>query len=81
MSPARAVRSFCKSEELSRENTHDFVTSELLESLKQEMLPVVDLLAEKQSPMLRDYVSLTAPLEKRGEIALRNTSLKISLLN
>jgi hypothetical protein len=51
-----AIRSFCKSDEQSLEKTHDLISSELLESLKREMLPVGDimahahLLAGKQSP-------------------------------
>jgi hypothetical protein len=74
------IRSFCRSEERSR-GTHDFVPSELLESLKQEILLVGDGLAVKNSPALpAPSLSRTSPFEKCGELTLRNTNLRISLL-
>jgi hypothetical protein len=79
-SPVASFQSFLKCEERSHKK-HDFVSSELLESLKQEMLLASNLSAGKSSPLLSQYLSPTAPLEKAGELALRNTSLKISLLD
>jgi hypothetical protein len=75
-SPAASIQSFLKCEERSHEK-NDFVSSELLESLKQEMLLSGNLSAGTPSP-LSQYLS---PLGKAGELALRNTSLKISLLD
>ena len=74
------IRSFCMSEERSR-GTQDFVPSELLESLKQEII-AGDVLAGKSSPALpAPSLSRTTPFEKYGELTLRNTNLRISLLN
>ncbi len=74
-----AIRSLCKSEERSRE-TCDIASLDLIESLKQEMLFMGDLLVEKRSPMPPQSLPHKEPFEK-SDLTLRNTILRISLIN
>jgi hypothetical protein len=74
-----AIRSLCKSEERSRQ-TRDVESLDLIESLKQEMLFMGDLSAEKRSPMPPQSSLHKEPFEK-CDLTLRNTILRISLIN
>jgi hypothetical protein len=75
-----AIRGLCKTEERSRES-HDIVSIELLESLKQEMMVLGDQSAEICSQISpQTFSHMMVPLEK-GELVLKNTSYRISLLH
>jgi hypothetical protein len=74
-----AIQSLYKSDEPFRD-THDILPLELIESLKQEMLFVSDLSAEKHSSNSPHIFRHQAPFDE-GEIVLRNTSFRISLLH
>lgn len=74
-----AIQTLYKSDEPFRD-THDILPLELIESLKQEMMFVSDLSVEKHSSNSPHNVRHQAPFDN-GEIVLRNTSFRISLLH
>jgi hypothetical protein len=79
VSPSRIQRS-CKSEESSIE-LQEISTLDLLESLRQELMVMEDLPAETCSLISPQTFSHIEPLQKGvGELVLRNTSFRISLL-
>jgi hypothetical protein len=72
------IRSFGKTGERQRES-NTIVPSDLLESLRQEMLGLNIIETEQQSPGCND-TSIIRPNFKQNELTLRNTNLRISLL-